>query len=57
LKLGASIAEVYVHLGEPSVVNDRELVWPSGASDPGYVVARIANGHLESIDCAVPERP
>jgi hypothetical protein len=57
LKPGASIAKVYVHLGEPSVAHDRELVWPSGAGDPGHVVARIANGHLESIDCAVRERP
>ena len=57
LKPGVSIAELYVHLGEPSVVRDHELVWPSGASDPGQVVAKIANGHLESIDCAVRERP
>jgi hypothetical protein len=53
---GATIADVYVRLGEPSAVDGRKFRWVAGAADSGYVVAEIDNGHLESIACPDGER-
>jgi hypothetical protein len=54
---GASLADVYVRLGEPMWVKGSQLTWPSGAADPGYVVATVNGEQLASINCFVAERP